>query len=132
MPSRLARRATSARSAGRLSPSTSATASLAARHEVEPRLDDFQRYLAAPAPAGREAPEAPAEAARGGGWQFSPLFGVLAIAILGVMLLLGVLIGKEGDEVTVAEVPASTTTTATPTTTTPTDDADHPHDAHHA
>ena len=51
---------------------------------------------------------------------WSPLFVVLAIAALGVMLLLGVLIGKDDNEVTVTEVPASTTTTTTPTATAPT------------
>ncbi len=47
---------------------------------------------------------------------------VLAIAALGVILLLGVLIGKDDGDLTVTEVPASTTTTTgaatTPTTTT--------------
>ena len=58
----------------------------------------------------------------GGGIQWSPLFVVIAIAALGVMLLLGVLIGKDDGDLTVTEVPASTTTTTgattTPTTTT--------------
>jgi hypothetical protein len=47
---------------------------------------------------------------------------VIIIAALGVMLLLGVLIGKDDGDLTVTEVPASTTTTTgattTPTTTT--------------
>ena len=53
--------------------------------------------------------------------QWSPLFVVIAIAALGVMLLLGVLIGKDEGDLTVTEVPAeTTTTTATTPTTTPT------------
>jgi hypothetical protein len=52
--------------------------------------------------------------------QWTPAFAILAIALLGVMLLLGVLIGKKGDDTqTVAAQAAPTTTTAaTPTTDT--------------
>jgi hypothetical protein len=53
--------------------------------------------------------------------QWTPAFAILAIALLGVMLLLGVLIGKKGnnDTQTVqAQAPATTTTAATPTTDT--------------
>jgi hypothetical protein len=58
--------------------------------------------------------------------QWTPAFAILAIALLGVMLLLGVLIGKKGNgsTQTVAAQAAPTTTTAaaptTPTTATPT------------
>ena len=83
---------------------------------AEPRLD-FQRHLSAGGGSGAGPSRA---GAGGGGVQWSPLFVVLAIAALGVMLLLGVLIGKDDNEVTVTEVPASTTTTTTPAATTPT------------
>ena len=54
--------------------------------------------------------------------QWTPAFAILAIALLGVMLLLGVLIGKKGDDTqTVAAQAAPTTTTAAaPTDTTAT------------
>lgn len=80
---------------------------------AEPRLD-YQRAL---------GPDDRARAGQGGapagGVQWSPLVVILAIAALGVMLLLGVLIGKDDNSVTVTEVPASTTTTTTPTATAP-------------
>jgi hypothetical protein len=65
-------------------------------------------------PNGSVATAAPAQQ------QWTPAFAILAIALLGVMLLLGVLIGKKGnDNQTVAAAPAATTTTAaTPTTDT--------------
>jgi hypothetical protein len=52
--------------------------------------------------------------------QWSPAFAILAIALLGVMLLLGVLIGKKGNDntQTVAAQAAPTTTAATATTDT--------------
>ncbi len=58
------------------------------------------------------------------GAQQSPIFAIGAIAVLGVMLLLGVLIGKDdnGNTQTVAATPTQTTA-STPTTTTPTADA---------
>lgn len=84
---------------------------------AEPRLD-FQRHLSAGDRGGRSE----AGAGGGGGIQWSPLFVVIVIAALGVMLLLGVLIGKDDGDLTVTEVPAPTTTTTgattTPTTTT--------------
>lgn len=83
---------------------------------AEPRLD-YRRALA-PSDGG---PAAGAPRAGDGAVQWSPLFVVLAIAALGVMLLLGVLIGKDDNEVTVTEVPASTTTTTTPTEAAPTE-----------
>jgi hypothetical protein len=79
----------------------------------EPRLD-YERALG---PSERAGAPAAGPVAAGVAW--SPLFVVLAIAALGVMLLLGVLIGKDDNEVTVTEVPASTTTTTTPTATAP-------------
>ncbi len=84
---------------------------------AEPRLD-FQRHLS----AGERGRAAAGTGAGSGGVQWSPLFVVVAIAALGVMLLLGVLIGKDEGDVTVTEVPASTTTTtgeSFPTNTTP-------------
>jgi hypothetical protein len=53
--------------------------------------------------------------------QWTPAFAVLAIALLGVMLLLGVLIGKKGNndnQTVAAQAPATTTTAAAPTTDT--------------
>jgi hypothetical protein len=53
--------------------------------------------------------------------QWTPAFAILAIALLGVMLLLGVLIGKKGNgstQTVAAQAPATTTTAATPTTAT--------------
>lgn len=79
----------------------------------EPRLD-YERALGSNERAGAAAGR---PASGGVGW--SPLLAVLAIAALGVMLLLGVLIGKDDNEVTVTEVPASTSTTTTPTATAP-------------
>jgi hypothetical protein len=55
--------------------------------------------------------------------QWTPAFAILAIALLGVMLLLGVLIGKKGDSGTqtvAAAAPATTTAAPTPTDTTAT------------
>jgi hypothetical protein len=51
--------------------------------------------------------------------QWTPAFAILAIALLGVMLLLGVLIGKKGDNgtQTVAASAPATTTTPTPAAT---------------
>jgi hypothetical protein len=51
--------------------------------------------------------------------QFSPIFAIGAIAVLGVMLLLGVLIGNDNDGQVVAGAAAPTVAT-TPTETTPT------------
>lgn len=46
------------------------------------------------------------------GVQWNPIAAVGAIAVLGVMLLLGVLIGKDDNETPVAAAPATTTTAA--------------------
>jgi hypothetical protein len=53
--------------------------------------------------------------------QWSPAFAIGAIALLGIFLLLGVLIGKDNNTTTqtvAASAPATTTTAATPTTDT--------------
>ncbi len=94
---------------------------------AEPRLD-FKRHLAptlagaagTPAPAGAPAAAAgPAGAgAPVGMQQVNPITAIFAIALLAVMLLLGVLIGKDDDPATVAAAPATTTA---PVATTPTD-----------
>ena len=95
---------------------------------------DYERHLAGQGPAGAGPGGAGPAGNRNDGVQWSPVLVVLAIAALGVMLLLGVLIGKDDGDLTVTEVPASTTTTTptassstttttpttTPTTTTPT------------
>ena len=56
--------------------------------------------------------------------QWTPAFAILAIALLGVMLLLGVLIGKEGSNntqtVAAQAAPTTTTAAAAPTNTTAT------------
>ena len=81
---------------------------------AEPRLD-YERALADEGSGGRQG--------QGGGStvQWSPLLAIVAIAILGVMLLLGVLIGKDDNDVTVTEVPASTSTQTTATAPATTD-----------
>ena len=86
----------------------------------EPRVDYATQVTPQAAPVTEGGP-APAPAA---GFQQSPLFAVGTIALLGIMLLLGVLIGKDDDggAQTVAAAPAQTTTPAT-TTTTPTESA---------
>jgi hypothetical protein len=92
---------------------------------AEPRLD-FQSFLRPAATAG--AAPAPAPASGGASMsaanpQWSPAFAILGIGLLGVMLLLGVLIGKDDDPATVAAAPAATTATAAPTTAPTTDTA---------
>jgi hypothetical protein len=56
--------------------------------------------------------------------QWTPAFAILAIALLGVMLLLGVLIGKKGNDdtqtVAAQAAPTTTATAAAPTDTTAT------------
>jgi hypothetical protein len=83
----------------------------------ESRVDYETRLMGAhPAVAG-----GPATATGVSNPQFTPAFAILAIALLGVMLLLGVLIGKKGNDSTqtvAAQAPATTTTAATPTTDT--------------
>jgi len=80
---------------------------------------DYERRLGGAQPiANGAAPSAPAPVQ-----QWTPAFAILAIALLGVMLLLGVLIGKKDNGTTQtvqAQAPATTTTAATPTDTTAT------------
>lgn len=84
---------------------------------AEPRLD-YERALAGGNAGGAEGKRSNST------MQWSPLLAIVAIAILGVMLLLGVLIGQDDPEVTVTQVPAtdatSTSATAPTTTTSPT------------
>jgi hypothetical protein len=87
---------------------------------AEARVDYERRLNGGIQSTVNGAMAAPAPAAQ----QWTPAFAILAIALLGVMLLLGVLIGKNNDNggtQTVAAAPA--TTASTPTTTTPTTDA---------
>jgi hypothetical protein len=85
----------------------------------EPRVDYESRMING-APPAAPAPQAPAPS----GFQQSPIFAVGTIALLGIMLLLGVLIGKDdGGTQTVAAAPAQTTTPATTATPTPTESA---------
>jgi hypothetical protein len=86
----------------------------------EPRVDYQSRILGGGQPATAGAPAATTAPSNP---QWSPVVAIGAIALLGVFLLLGVLIGKKGNDTTqtVAAQSAPTTTTATaPTSTTPT------------
>ena len=88
----------------------------------EARVDYTTRVLNGAGAANAGGP--PAQATTAASFTQSPLFAVGTIALLGIMLLLGVLIGKDNDNgsaQTVAAAPAQTT--STPTTTTPTADA---------
>ena len=89
---------------------------------ARPRLD-YERALS-PGAAGSSA--GPAQDQRAVQW--TPLAAVVAIAILGGMLLLGVLIGQDDNSVTVTEVqqrePAGSATTDTSATTAPTTTSD--------
>ncbi len=80
---------------------------------------DYQRQLAGNAaqPAGGIPGSAPAAAAPQ--WS-SPIVAIGAIAVLGVMLLLGVLIGNDNDGQQVVAGAAAPTVASTPTETTPT------------
>jgi hypothetical protein len=86
---------------------------------AEPRVD-YERELTKPqmAAANGAAPVAPAA-----NQQFSPIVAIGAIGLLGIMLLLGVLIGKDdGETVQVgAAAPATTTTPTTAATPAPAD-----------
>jgi hypothetical protein len=81
---------------------------------------DYQGRLGAPAPATADG-TAPV-AARASNQQWSPLMAIGAIALLGVFLLLGVLIGKDdnsGTQTVAAQAaPTTTSAAATPTTAT--------------
>jgi hypothetical protein len=87
------------------------------RRRAEARVD-YERRLsgAEPMAGGAAAAAAPVQ-------QWTPAFAILAIALLGVMLLLGVLIGKKDNgstQTVAAQAPATTTTAAAPTNTTAT------------
>jgi hypothetical protein len=99
---------------------------------AEPRLS-FQKFLRPGAEGGADRGPAVQAAgpsgavATGLNQNATILFGILAIALLGVMLLLGVLIGKDEDPATVAAAPATTTTSAAPApTAAPAETADAP------
>src|SRR5262245_36079834 len=81
---------------------------------------DYERRLAGAQPVVHGA--APAAAAPVQQW--TPAFAILAIALRGVMLLLGVLIGKKDNSgtttVAAGTAPATTTTASAPTDTTAT------------
>jgi hypothetical protein len=84
----------------------------------EARVDYETRIMSSgqPATAG-----VPAGAAAAPNPQWTPVVAIGAIAVLGVMLLLGVLIGKKDNTATqtvAAQAPATTTTAAAPTATT--------------
>jgi hypothetical protein len=85
----------------------------------EARVDYQGRMLSG---ANGAQPVAVAQAPAASGFYQSPIFAVGTIALLGIMLLLGVLIGKDdnGGTQTVAATPATTTTASTPTDTTAT------------
>jgi hypothetical protein len=83
----------------------------------ESRVDYERRLNGSISPNGATAAAVPVTSNP----QWTPAFAILAIALLGVMLLLGVLIGKKGNSGTqtvAAQAPATTTTAATPTTAT--------------
>src|SRR5262245_40277744 len=85
----------------------------------ESRVDYEQRLLnnGAPVAGGVAAAPQPAQ-------QWTPAFAILAIALLGVMLLLGVLIGKKDNNstqtVAAQAAPTTTAAAAAPTDTTAT------------
>jgi hypothetical protein len=87
----------------------------------DPRVDYETQVLNAGRPALAGAARAQQAPARS--FQQSPLFALGTIAVLGIFLLLGVLIGKDNNSTTqtvAAQAPATTTTAATPTTDTTT------------
>jgi hypothetical protein len=79
----------------------------------EARVDYQTRMMNGAQPATAPPP------AQASGFQQSPIFAVGTIALLGIMLLLGVLIGKDDNNTTqvAAQAPATTTTASTPTET---------------
>src|SRR6476469_2235503 len=82
----------------------------------EARVDYEGRLAGQGATANGAAPPARAQAT-----QWSPAFAIGAIALLGIFLLLGVLIGKNNNSTTqtvAAQAPATTTTAAAPPTDT--------------
>jgi hypothetical protein len=89
----------------------------------ESRVDYEQRLLGNGAVSGNGAANGVAMAAPAPvQQQWTPAFAILTIALLGVMLLLGVLIGKKGNDntqtVAAQAAPTTTATAATPTTDT--------------
>lgn len=74
------------------------------RRHGDPRID-FRQYEAPAAPQPREHEQAPAPAGEKPPRDYTPLAAVGGIAVLGVMLLIGVLIGK-GDSGGTAAAPA--------------------------
>jgi hypothetical protein len=81
---------------------------------------DYERQLAAANGAQPTAGGA-APATAGASGQWTPIWAIGAIAVLGIMLLLGVLIGNDNDDPQVVAGAAAPTTASTPTDTTPTD-----------
>ena len=86
---------------------------------------DYETRLNAGAAAsnGATAPNGAVATAPPPSQQWTPAFAILAIGLLGVMLLLGVLIGKKGNDNTqtvAAQAAPTTTTAAAPTVTTAT------------
>jgi hypothetical protein len=80
---------------------------------------DYERQLNGnPAMAGGGAPTTTNAVASG---QWTPIWAIGAIAVLGIMLLLGVLIGNDNDDQQVVAGAAAPTTASTPTQATPTD-----------
>jgi hypothetical protein len=80
---------------------------------------DYKRQLAAANGAQPTAGGA-ATATAGASGQWTPIWAIGAIAVLGIMLLLGVLIGNDNDGQQVV-AGAAPTTASTPTETTPTE-----------
>jgi hypothetical protein len=83
----------------------------------ESRVDYEQRLMGNGAVTANGA-SAVAPTAAAPAQQWTPAFAILAIALLGVMLLLGVLIGKKGDDTQTVQAQAAPTTTATAATPT--------------
>lgn len=86
---------------------------------------DYETRLngGAAASNGATAPNGAVATAPQPSQQWTPAFAILAIGLLGVMLLLGVLIGKKGNDNTqtvAAQAAPTTTTAAAPAVTTPT------------
>jgi hypothetical protein len=87
----------------------------------ESRVDYEQRLNGGVQPANGAVTATPTSVAQNSQW--TPAFAILAIALLGVMLLLGVLIGKKGNNSTqtvAAQAAPTTTAAAAPTDTTAT------------
>ena len=90
------------------------------RRRGESRVDYESRLNGGVAATNGAVAATPAPATQ----QWTPAFAILAIALLGVMLLLGVLIGKKGNNntqtVATQAAPTTTAAAATPTNTTAT------------